>query len=896
MPDPTAAILEHQQRIETFAETLLGTYLERLRTDDRVPRPKEFNDPIWGTIRLKSEEVVILDSPLLQRLRRIRQLGVVHLVYPAATHTRLEHSLGVLHQVQAMIDSLNQGRVNTEQGPVVGTKLELSLRIGALCHDIGHGAMSHVSEFALDDNLVCDDLRLDFQELHQLSHKSQLSEIAAYFLIGSPAFRDLTKQALALAGVPPDPELCDRMQGLIISTSVDDRVVLAHELISGPFDADKLDYLARDAHMCGVPIVTDTTRLIQKLRAADVDRERLTEKLRQFVKDRTDGYIVTGLARSGGSTLDELSLARVLMFDKVYRHHKVRAAESMVFELVRRLATLRPDTHPALIPLLLSDDELLDMDAQRVADFANISNPTDEQKSTIEVVEQISSALRERRLLSRGFAIASTMTNDTYKGDAAQSAGLKRLLLLAKRDERADLEEAICTRIEEMASLTKQTDAIAPYAGNLCAFVHFSQPKPAPKTIGTDTGHAHLIDDDNTLTSVNDDAPETIGWTDAYVATRDLGHVFCPEEIRTLVYVATELELRLRYQIRMPVSMLPYAKQDREEVRQLKLKLQGLGYFAGLPIDLKPEPDVFLTAAFPGRVSKVLENLQGYSGPVRLRDGIITRSSTMSRGRIEAFLKQFETSDRIDQALKMLENLKVVGRDDFTSALAAFLAAHPEFEGASLCSLGAPKDSSALIENLAVDQNYELPVHLKSLNEALAENKPVIFMDDFVGTGKQASNIVRSWMGLAGHDDLGEMREALGELQQKQLKECESAFVFVAGLEPDSASSLTSALSELGLDTVVFANLEPDQLPTLNSTVGDSAFEAHCKEVGERIHQNSDEEQRTADWIAERVLGYGNRGLLVSSPFNTPTAALTLLWGGDDPTVWEPLLPRRKKY
>src|SRR4051794_16809934 len=110
---------EHQERIERWAASQLDPYLRRLerhRDPDgdvqRHRRPyetaKEFNDPVWGTLQLRPWEVVIVDSPLLQRLRRIRQLGVVHFVYPAAVHTRLEHSLGAVHQVQRLITSINE--------------------------------------------------------------------------------------------------------------------------------------------------------------------------------------------------------------------------------------------------------------------------------------------------------------------------------------------------------------------------------------------------------------------------------------------------------------------------------------------------------------------------------------------------------------------------------------------------------------------------------------------------------------------------------------------------------------------------------------------------------------------------------------------------------------------
>src|SRR5947209_6509499 len=87
-------------QIESLTDDLLRPYIARL-ADARISRfRKEFNDTVWATLSLYPFEVILVDSPLVQRLRRIRQLGVAHWVYPAATHSRFEHTLGVVHQVQ----------------------------------------------------------------------------------------------------------------------------------------------------------------------------------------------------------------------------------------------------------------------------------------------------------------------------------------------------------------------------------------------------------------------------------------------------------------------------------------------------------------------------------------------------------------------------------------------------------------------------------------------------------------------------------------------------------------------------------------------------------------------------------------------------------------------------
>jgi len=119
-----------------FAERHLKEYTERIERSDCLSQsPKEVNDALWGTIKLTPLEVAIIDSPLLQRLRFVRQLGVVHWVYPGAVHTRFEHTLGVLYQVQQIVTAINEAAPDT-QTPISPYHAAV-LRLAAVVHDVG---------------------------------------------------------------------------------------------------------------------------------------------------------------------------------------------------------------------------------------------------------------------------------------------------------------------------------------------------------------------------------------------------------------------------------------------------------------------------------------------------------------------------------------------------------------------------------------------------------------------------------------------------------------------------------------------------------------------------------------------------------------------------------------
>src|SRR5882724_11954216 len=140
--------------VKTLCERWVQPCLESLnRRDPRVRRfPKTFNDPIWGVIEIYPAEVDLLDSPLLQRLRGVRQLGMAHLVYPGAGHDRLEHILGVVEAAERMYRALEKNaehRRRFTQGvetPPDPQDDHEAIRFAALLHDVGHGPFSHATE------------------------------------------------------------------------------------------------------------------------------------------------------------------------------------------------------------------------------------------------------------------------------------------------------------------------------------------------------------------------------------------------------------------------------------------------------------------------------------------------------------------------------------------------------------------------------------------------------------------------------------------------------------------------------------------------------------------------------------------------------------------------------
>jgi uncharacterized protein len=240
-------------------------------------------DPLWDNIRLDRPALLALDTPTVQRLRYVRQVGHAFLVYPGATHTRFEHALGAYHLTKRALAALEE---RGELDPASDDD-RLAVRMAALLHDVGHYPFSH----ALEEAGFPSHERLGIAKLSRGELGDRLVEI------GGPGFA--AGVGNLIGGTSGSP-----LQGLI----------------SGSLDLDKIDYLSRDARMCGVPYGT-------------VDVDRLLSSL-TLVESEPGRYEV-GVQEKGVSALESLLFSKYQMYRNVYWHHAVRSATCMFKRAVR---------------------------------------------------------------------------------------------------------------------------------------------------------------------------------------------------------------------------------------------------------------------------------------------------------------------------------------------------------------------------------------------------------------------------------------------------------------------------------------------------------------------------------------------------------------------------------
>ena len=232
-------------------------------------------DPIHDFIRVYNSELKIIDSPIFQRLRRIKQLSGAHLIYPGAQHTRFEHSLGVMHIASMASNSLK------EKGILKSHDIR-DIRLAALLHDIGHGPFSHLFEEVLEKR-------------QKISHEDIGKKIILKTEIGDSISKSGFDKRF----------ICKLAFG-------DSKFQFMNELISGALSADIMDYLLRDGYFTGAE-------------HAKIDHNRLTYSLDVF-KDQL------ALDKSALVNFETMMISRYQMFKAVYFHKTVRAGEVMLLE------------------------------------------------------------------------------------------------------------------------------------------------------------------------------------------------------------------------------------------------------------------------------------------------------------------------------------------------------------------------------------------------------------------------------------------------------------------------------------------------------------------------------------------------------------------------------------
>lgn len=239
-----------------------------------INKQKIINDPVHGFIRIPNDLVFdLLEHPVFQRLRRIKQLGLTYYVYPGATHTRFQHTIGAMHLMSQTVSHLRAKKID------INEREEEAVLIAILLHDIGHGPFSHALEHSLIDGINHENLS------------------------------DFLMQKL-------NAEFNGKLQMAIDIFNNRYGKKFLHQLVSSQLDMDRMDYLKRDSFYSGVV-------------EGNIGTDRIIKML-TVVNDQL------AIEAKGIYSIEKFLLARRLMYWQVYYHKTVIASELLLVKTLRR--------------------------------------------------------------------------------------------------------------------------------------------------------------------------------------------------------------------------------------------------------------------------------------------------------------------------------------------------------------------------------------------------------------------------------------------------------------------------------------------------------------------------------------------------------------------------------
>ena len=277
----------------------------------------DVRDPIHGNIALADAEVAVLDSKVYQRLRQIKQLGFAEFSFPGATHNRYLHSLGVCHLAGLIFDVIFKNF--PFERPAVAQRLRQTLRLAALLHDIGHGPLSHASEEVMPP---LKSLGVKVYERRALSApplnvQANHEDYTLKFVTDSTLTHTLRQN---FSDIDPYHIACLIDKSLLLEDDFfkvggfDFRTVLS-QIVSSEMDADRMDYLERDAYFCGT----------------NYGKVELNWLINNLTYHPRQEHLHLALNRRALYTFDDFLLARHHMHLMVYFHHKSIIYEELLY-------------------------------------------------------------------------------------------------------------------------------------------------------------------------------------------------------------------------------------------------------------------------------------------------------------------------------------------------------------------------------------------------------------------------------------------------------------------------------------------------------------------------------------------------------------------------------------
>jgi HD superfamily phosphohydrolase len=775
--------------------------------------------------------------------------------------------------------------------------------VTALTHDVGHGFLSHVSERALDRLTTVDGTHSvrqfkkeakDFFHVPALNPPPAIGEILSALSVLLPEWQEV----LSFAQVPhwPDTQNLSFRMAQLICGGRDPRRPFLSEIISGPLDVDKLDYIPRDCYMSGVPMPVDVDRLLEKIQVVAVPANGLpVSEYREEAKVGPEETVhVLAVQTAGSRAFEELVISRFLLYEKLYYHQKIRAMEGAVVNALEILMAEREEFKRIGTYLQLSDDEFL---LQHCAG----------QPKTPRLVtaKELVAAIVERNPMVRCYAFGPALAKDLEPDSEAFRTRWKQLepKVSAKRGEAFT---SFRKRVTDRARLLLRWSG---QVGLAEALVEEQIVIDLPPVQGIAEKTRFFVGDEQFGVEPFITRFRVERWAEAYETEHTIGYVYTLPDFAVAVYFAVRDLIWSENQLSFDNASWTRTKLRSAELREFS-NVIATKDTSHLPFS---EPAFILQRrAFAERNEKKLEIIGQYSDVLReLTDRCKTFEShdgvKISVANVHSWLLQF-TAEEIPLAARVLGAIRFWGRSALSDAL--FFSVNGRFpQGFQALGLGAPTASAHHLTYLWDDVRNKLGSDLRVVSSAgeIKSDLPMVIYDDNVGSGGQAGTVFSQWFGMKNRDsDLDEKHaDPLASTEIEKLKHVPIFLVFATGFR-SGLEKIQQRLRELAgnpdvrgliIDPADLSCFRPAARVFSEPAQADRARSAFMNAGKIAIHDMAVERNWPPEKTNDRILGYGNAGGLTVFYYNVPTTTVTALWSTSlsEKASWMALFPRRPR-
>jgi len=378
------------KKIESDIEKFVVEKLKKYTPNDI--EAKTIHDSVWGSVEYSDWEMQIIDSPLFQRLRDINQVGLAMLTYPAARHSRFEHSLGVVSAAKKMCEKINANSPNFK----INTQTKNCIVLAALLHDIGHCFFSHLSETIYGELEDFVKLKAEFNE--KLERRPKPHEILSFMIINTSSFKEFFFSHISYPEkTSVKNTLFEDVGKMIIGSNIEkDNRILSFQtsIINGPFDVDKLDYIKRDSYTAGLSLTYDIERLYTKIMVHTIST----------AEGKIEDRLV--IRFNGVTAIEELTFSKIMLFSYIYYHQKVLITETMIKDYIYGLCSLDIIKNFADF-LRYTDSTVLSL-----SDKQEGKNPFPEYEGFLDLKE-LAENIQDRKLPKRCFEVSQSNIKST---------------------------------------------------------------------------------------------------------------------------------------------------------------------------------------------------------------------------------------------------------------------------------------------------------------------------------------------------------------------------------------------------------------------------------------------------------------------------------------------------